>query len=40
MLDFLGKLKRTHYCGELRARDEGRDAIVLGGGPAGSAAGR
>src|SRR5256712_10874087 len=23
-------MKRTHYCGELRAKDEGRDAIVMG----------
>ncbi len=30
MLDFLGNLKRTHYCGELRAKDENRDAIVMG----------
>src|SRR5262249_39852196 len=30
MLDFLGNLKRTHYCGELRAKDEGGDAIVMG----------
>ncbi len=30
MLDFLGSLKRTHYCGELRAKDENRDAIVMG----------
>jgi aspartyl-tRNA synthetase len=30
MLDFLGNLKRTHYCGDLRATDEGRDAIVMG----------
>ena len=30
MLDFLGKLKRTHYCGELRAKDDGRDAVVMG----------
>ena len=30
MLDFLGNLKRTHYCGELRAKDEGRDALVMG----------
>jgi aspartyl-tRNA synthetase len=30
LLDFLGNLKRTHYCGELRAKDEGRDAIVMG----------
>jgi len=22
LLDFLGNLKRTHYCGELRASDE------------------
>jgi aspartyl-tRNA synthetase len=30
VLDFLGNLKRTHYCGELRAPDEGRDAVVMG----------
>jgi aspartyl-tRNA synthetase len=30
VLDFLGNLKRTHYCGELRASDAGRDAIVMG----------
>ncbi|HKW57400.1 MAG TPA: aspartate--tRNA ligase [Candidatus Acidoferrum sp.] len=30
LLDFLGNLKRTHYCGELRASDAGRDAIVMG----------
>ena len=30
MLDFLGNLKRTHYCGELRASDAGNDAIVMG----------
>ena len=30
MLDFLGNLKRTHYCGELRATDDGRDALVMG----------
>ncbi|HEV3374153.1 MAG TPA: aspartate--tRNA ligase [Candidatus Acidoferrum sp.] len=30
MLDFLSNLKRTHYCGQLRATDEGRDAIVMG----------
>jgi aspartyl-tRNA synthetase len=30
VLDFLGNLKRTHYCGELRSSDEGRDAIVMG----------
>src|SRR5437667_9660916 len=30
VLDFLGNWKRTHYCGELRAKDEGRDAIVMG----------
>jgi aspartyl-tRNA synthetase len=29
-LDFLGNLKRTHYCGALRATDEDRDAIVMG----------
>jgi len=30
VLDFLGNLKRTHYCGELRAKDERRDAVVMG----------
>jgi aspartyl-tRNA synthetase len=30
VLDFLGNLKRTHYCGALRAADTGRDAIVMG----------
>ncbi len=30
MLDFLGNLKRTHYCGALRASDAGNTAIVMG----------
>ena len=30
MLDFLGNLKRTHYCGALRAADAGKDALVMG----------
>ena len=30
MLDFLGNLRRTHYCGTLRASDAGRDATVMG----------
>src|SRR5262249_18598364 len=30
LLDFLGNLKRTHYCGALRATDADRDAIVMG----------
>ena len=30
MLDFLGNLKRTHYCGALRASDADREAIVMG----------
>ena len=30
MLDFLGNLQRTHYCGELRAADAGGEAIVMG----------
>jgi aspartyl-tRNA synthetase len=30
VLDFLGKLTRTHYCGALRASDAGKPAIVLG----------
>jgi aspartyl-tRNA synthetase len=30
VLDFLGNLKRTHYCGALRDSDAEREAIVLG----------
>jgi len=30
VLDFLGNLKRTHYCGHLRSKDAGHDAIVMG----------
>jgi len=30
VLDFLGNLKRTHYCGALRASDADRDAVVMG----------
>jgi aspartyl-tRNA synthetase len=30
VLDLLGNLERTHYCGVLRASDAGRDAIVMG----------
>jgi len=30
VLDFLGNLKRTHYCGALRAADADCDAIVMG----------
>jgi aspartyl-tRNA synthetase len=30
VLDFLGDLKRTHYCGVLRASDAGKPAVVLG----------
>jgi aspartyl-tRNA synthetase len=30
VLDFLGNLKRTHYCGALHASDADRDAIVMG----------
>ncbi|HKF25281.1 MAG TPA: aspartate--tRNA ligase, partial [Candidatus Acidoferrum sp.] len=30
VLDFLGNLERTHYCGALRASDAGRPAVVLG----------
>jgi aspartyl-tRNA synthetase len=29
-LDFLGELKRTHTCGELRAGDAGKQAILMG----------
>src|ERR1700739_5007440 len=30
VLDFLGNLKRTHYCGALRASDAAKPAIVMG----------
>jgi aspartyl-tRNA synthetase len=30
LLDFLGNLTRTHYCGALRATDAGEVAVVLG----------
>jgi aspartyl-tRNA synthetase len=30
LLDFLGNLKRTHYCGALRVSDAGKHAVVLG----------
>ncbi len=30
MLDFLGNLQRTHYCGALRATDTGRDVTIMG----------
>ncbi len=30
MLDFLGNLKRTHYCGELRVGDVGKDVVLMG----------
>ncbi len=30
MLDFLGELKRTHRCGELRATDEGKEVVLMG----------
>jgi aspartyl-tRNA synthetase len=30
LLDFLGNLKRTHYCGALRSADANKDAVVLG----------
>jgi aspartyl-tRNA synthetase len=30
VLDFLGNLKRTHYCGALRANDAGSDATIMG----------
>jgi len=30
LLDFLGNLKRTHYCGALRTTDVGRDVVILG----------
>ena len=30
MLDFLGNLKRTHYCGALRSTDVGRKVTIMG----------
>jgi aspartyl-tRNA synthetase len=30
VLDSLGNLKRTHYCGALRATDAGRDVTIMG----------
>src|SRR5262252_5488596 len=30
LLDFLGDLRRTHTCGELRASDAGKRAILMG----------
>src|ERR1700676_2814958 len=30
LLDSLGNLKRTNYCGELRAKDAGRDVVAMG----------
>ena len=30
MLDFIGKLERTHLCGELRASDAGRHVVLMG----------
>jgi aspartyl-tRNA synthetase len=29
-LDFLGELRRTHYCGDLRPADAGRRALLMG----------
>ncbi len=29
-LDFLGDLRRTHYCGELRASDAGKRVVLMG----------
>src|SRR3984957_6722830 len=29
-LDFLGELRRTHSCGQLRAADAGKRAILMG----------
>ncbi len=30
MLDFIGKLERTHMCGELRASDAGKQVVLMG----------
>jgi aspartyl-tRNA synthetase len=29
-LDFLGELRRTHMCGDLRATDEGKTVVLMG----------
>ena len=29
-LDFLGELRRTHYCGALRAADQGKTVVLMG----------
>ena len=29
-LDFLGSLQRTHFCGELRATDDGKTVVLMG----------
>lgn len=29
-LDFLGELRRTHYCGDLRPADAGKRALLMG----------
>ena len=30
MLDSLGTLQRTHYCGDLRAADADKDVVLMG----------
>ena len=30
VLDFLGDLRRTHMCGELRASDAGKTVVLMG----------
>jgi len=30
LVDFLGDLKRTHYCGDLRPSDVGREVVLMG----------